>query len=376
MSKSAALDTSKVNRGLDIAKVMARARALGAPGPWRQMLQIVGLALMPPRFSPQDYYQYGFYRRDMTRARRATFLSDERRVPFHDTFKQAAGDDVLRLIEDKLVFEDWCRDHSIPSMKTIAALGVPPSPFRRSLAGVDDIVAFLAEQGVLPVFGKPTNASVSLGAVSVVGVSPDGATLTLGNGKPYPTRQLAEEIVRDWPGGYLFQALARNHPDLAPHLGRATGAMRVVTLLAPGGPEVLYAVQRLPSATAMHDCSSVNRRGFAYVRLSDGVVTRLAVHDEALIDGLRHWLNPSVPMLGMTIPFFHEAVAICIAAHKAIGSVGLIGFDVVIGPDGPALTEANSNPAHSVYQTATGLGVLTPEHEARFEVARRLAQAA
>ncbi len=376
MSKAAALDTSKVNRGLDIAKVMARARALGAPGPWRQMLQIVGLALMPPRFSPQDYYQYGFYRRDMTRARRATYLSDERLSLFHAPFKPVAGSDVLLLIEDKLAFEDWCRENSIPAMKTVASFGDPPSPFRRSLADVEDIVGFLVEPGVLPLFGKPTKSQAAFGAVSVVGVSQDGATLTLGNGKPYPTRQLAEEIVRDWPGGYLFQALARNHPDLAGHLGRATGAMRVVTLLAPAGPEVLYAVQRLPSATAMHDCSSVNKRGFAYVRLTDGVVTRLSVHDEALGDGLRHWLDPNVPMLGMTIPYFQEALAICIAAHKAIGSVGLIGFDVVIGPDGPALTEANANPAHSVYQTATGLGILTPEYEARFVVARRLSQEA
>lgn len=369
------LDTAKVARDFDAAKSALELQQNGGPGLWRQLSKILAMRLVGPRFHPSEAYRYGFFRPGFTRARRKTYLSDKG----NDTFNQIAATPEAAaskiLANDKLVFEREAKARGLAVADTLAVYACPDAGAEAiHLADADEILGFLRQPGRLPLFGKPRNSSHAFGVVSILSISDDGETLRLGNGMDYSARALADEVVQNWASGYLFQRHLFNHAVLRAQMGQATATARVCTVLGDAGPELLYISQRLPSATAMHDNSSVNRRGFAAVDPATGVITRLAVHGRGQLVDLDRWNDASTPLIGVTLPWFQETVALSIAAHRMLPGIAICGSDVVIADAGPVLTEANTNPYHSVFQTAEDQGFLTKSIVERCEKARRLCQ--
>lgn len=54
--------------------------------------------------------------------------------------------------------------------------------------------------------------------------------------------------------------------------------------------------------------------------------------------------NSDIDMSGFVIPRYHEAVSMCLEAHKKLKEVPLIGWDVVISDDFISLIEGNAGP--------------------------------
>ena len=51
--------------------------------------------------------------------------------------------------------------------------------------------------------------------------------------------------------------------------------------------------------------------------------------------------------------------------------MGVIGWDIAVGPDGPIIVECNDNTFHVLWQLAAGQGIRTNTFKARFEAARQ-----
>ncbi len=351
----------------------------GGPGPWRQMMHIIGLRFGRPRFSPRDYYTYGLYRKSISRSVRKTYLPTGSERAFH---ADLTGPDFARfdkLLTDKIAFERLALAHGITVARTRAIFGsdpqenLPDDTGARALASAADITAFLSTPENLPVFGKPRFGSHGIGAVSVRSV--DGAgVLTLGTGATCPASALAQEISTDWPAGYLFQTPLENHALLRPHLGLATSVLRICTVLTAEGPRPLYCVQRLPTAGAFHDGVSGGRRGLAAIDSTTGTITRIAERGKPLNTGLAHWNCDTTPLVGVTLPYFNDAVMLAIASHEAISGLAVCGFDVMITDTGPCIMEANTNPHAVVYQSGYDAGLLSPENLAVFAQAKAIIQ--
>jgi D-alanine-D-alanine ligase-like ATP-grasp enzyme len=50
-----------------------------------------------------------------------------------------------------------------------------------------------------------------------------------------------------------------------------------------------------------------------------------------------------------------------LAAHRALPERGIVGTDIMLSNRGPVVGEVNSNPFHSVYQTAHARGFLNAD---------------
>lgn len=350
----------------------------GGPGPWQQMIQIIGLRFGRPRFKPVDYYTYGFYRKSVTPSVRRTYLPAGAERAFHTDL---TGPDFARfdkLLTDKIAFERLAQANGIAVAQTRAVFGGDPHDPRgttgpRALSSVQDITAFLSDPENLPLFGKPRFGSHGIGVVSVRSVDAAGI-LTLANGATCTVSALAQEIATDWPTGYLFQTPLLNHAVLRPHLGLATCGTRICTVLGADGPRLLYAVQRLPTAGAIHDGAVGGRRGFGAINPATGAITRIAERGKPLNSGLMHWNCDTSPLVGVVIPYFDGAVALAIAAHRAIGGLAVCGFDVVITDTGPCIMEANTNPHAIIYQSGHDAGLLSPENRELFAQAKAILQ--
>ena len=358
------LDSAKDARNFNVGKVALLVAAAGGPSIWGQVWRMAAMRIVGPRFTTPELYTYGFFRPEIKRADRALYLSELKNEGFNQGTATEQSRASKAFVDDKLAFEHFARSKGLAIAETLAGYGVADAALE-PLGDEAAILRFLRRPGVLPVFGKPRASSHAFGVVSILSISADGDTLTLGNGMTYPAKALAAEVVANWSGGYLFQRHLFNHPSLQTHLGRATATARVTTIMGESGPELLYFVQRLPSATAMHDNSSVNRRGFAAVDPVSHKVTRIGIHTEGHVRDLDRWNDPTMPMIGVEVPFYDAAVDLALATHRLLPKLPVVGCDVALTEKGPVLTEANTNPYHSVYQVAHGKGILSAELRGR-----------
>lgn len=333
----------------------------GGPNPWKQLFQIIGYFIGGSGIRAKDYYTYGLWMRDLDPSFRKEFVPKSHRRAYNSALMMPGLGLKNDLIVDKVAVEALLRKHGFTTSLTIASYGGDNSVSHvEQLHNVDDIVAFLTRPKNPPLFAKPRFGSLTEGAIAISGMAGDGENLRLTNDVVVSPRVLANEIIADWSAGYSFQKLCKNESTLQNHVGPAMASVRLVTLLTDKGVEPFYAVMKLPSATAMHDGASLNKRAKAHINLNDGKVLRLRPHGSPYLDDLTHWQDKDSPVFGYTIPHWDQAIEICTKAHELFPAHGILGWDVFITEDGALINEVNANPS-DIYQTATGRGLNNPE---------------
>jgi hypothetical protein len=258
---------------------------------------------------------------------------------------------------------------SQPGIQAVAA-DVQPMGGHRWLNGPEAIKAYLREADALPCFGKPVWGRAGLGAASFEALE-DADHIRLGSGAVVRLDDLADEIWSDFPNGYLFQELVRPHPALKDLIGPVIGTLRIVTLDAGDGPEVLYLGQKAPAAKAMVDSFAGPLGGYAAVEPESGRILRLQDRRQLGGTDLERFPVTGAMVAGTSLPHIAEALDMGIRAHRAIGDRGIIGSDILISDRGPLLNEVNLNPGHSAYQIANARGVLNDEFLPRFRAVRQ-----
>ena len=84
------------------------------------------------------------------------------------------------------------------------------------------------------------------------------------------------------------------------------------------------------------------------------------------IEELTHHPVSGVSFDGFTFPHWKEIERVACDAHAMFPEMGLIGWDMAVGPDGPVIIEANDNPFHNLYQITHDRGVRHPEMDEAF----------
>ena len=62
--------------------------------------------------------------------------------------------------------------------------------------------------------------------------------------------------------------------------------------------------------------------------------------------------DTGIPLVGYQLPMIEEAKAMACEAAREIPEVGHVGWDMAIGPDGPAIIEGNDFPGTDLCQLA------------------------
>ncbi len=332
----------------------------------RQLWEIARLGRGKRHLPPVDYYSRGLYRRSMSWEQKAEYIGERSNHTFNHSLAPDGLSTHWALINDKMLSGFVLQGMGIPTSKTLMLYGTGPRYGNfPHIATVDGLIAALSDPPDVGLFGKPVDGSLGVGAVSINRYLGAGKVQLL-DGSEVEVSLLANEIARKFPQGYLLQERLQLHPDLAALLGSAVVTVRICSIHPESGPEVLYACLKVPAENAPIDGGTeISATGAALLDPASGEVLR-AVRGIFPHNSLIEMAPTGAgPLLGITLPFFQEARNLVISAHRAFPDHGILGWDVVLTPNGPLINEVNANTHHMFWQRAADRGFLNPEHEAR-----------
>ena len=145
-------------------------------------------------------------------------------------------------------------------------------------------------------------------------------------------------------GPYILQERLTNHPAIAALGPHAVCTARIVTCRqADGQPAHLLSVFRMPAATETAAADNFAAGGFASAVDHAAGTLNTAVRknlNDAAIDYVAY-PGSAQPFAGFCLPFWKEALDLCLQAHRVFSEFPSVGWDVAITPDGPVLLEGN-----------------------------------
>ena len=156
----------------------------------------------------------------------------------------------------------------------------------------------------------------------------------------------------------LLEDCVVQHRAMASLCPTSVNTIRIATLLGDKQQGVVYAYLRIGNGKVMDnvDCGGMA----APVDLATGRLSSVGA-DKAGNSNETHPLTGTrIP--GFQIPFFAEAVDMCMSAAQVKPRVRFVAWDVAITEEGPVFIEGNSFPSHAIPQFAAhfpdGIGIL------------------
>jgi hypothetical protein len=362
----------------DSPKLVRVAREHGV-SPFAQFGQILSFQMRRTGLHASEYYDFELYHPRYDAGARAQFLGvlGSRRLNLR--LSPRALHKHFDLMDDKALFSVLLAGLGLQTTQTQAVVDVSRTFGRLPvLRDVASIRRFLTQEARYPLFAKPAFGSLSVGSALIEEVNPDGETLRLGNGRTVPLQAFAQEILKfHGQSGFLFQSAVRQHPALTAIAGPALGTIRVVTVTEEASqPRVLYVLWKIPSSAAMSDNFWQSGSMLANVDLDTGEVLGCRQGTGLETTQVENHPVSGKPITGTCLPFWSEVKALAEQAHAVFPNAGVMGWDIGLSEDGPVIVEGNNGPHHTLYQLATGEGILNARFAPVFDkIAARKAAA-
>ncbi|MEA4928273.1 MAG: sugar-transfer associated ATP-grasp domain-containing protein [Candidatus Limiplasma sp.] len=148
------------------------------------------------------------------------------------------------------------------------------------------------------------------------------------------------------------------HPRMMALCPTSVNTIRIATLLGDRKQGVVYAFLRIGTGKVMDnvDCGGMAAR----VDLESGKLLTVGA-DKAGNTFTTHPIT-GTPIVGFEVPFFKEAMDMCLRAALKVPQMRFIAWDVAVTEQGPCFIEGNSFPSHAVPQFAAhypdGIGIM------------------
>lgn len=350
------------------------ARQFGV-SPLRQFGEMMRLGAGRKNIDFNEYYSNQVYRVDLSFSDKKSFVGKKGSFRLNLRLSPYQVTGLRPFVRDKVLYAAVMNQFgfAVPQMQAVFAEDRHYGTLA-VLKTAEDIETFMLEDAEYPLFVKPEEGSGSVGSALISEIDSDSRELLLSNGKRVDLRAFANEVVRDYGEGFLFQDAVRQHRLLTEVAGQAVGSIRVVTVNDGSGPTCLYALWKIPSPRAMSDNYWQPGSMLAEIDKSSGRVLqcrRGSGPDQEMLD--RHPVS-GVVFSGMQIPHWDAVLRLASDAHAMMPKFGVIGWDIAITEDSPVIIESNANPHHMLYQLSTGRGILSAEFKPVFDrVAERAA---
>ena len=202
--------------------------------------------------------------------------------------------------------------------------------------------AFLVGKG--PLICKPLDGSSGQG---ILKITPD----------QYARPDALYASLRSAGIGIVEECVVQ-HEALAALCPTSVNTLRIATMLGDKKQGVVYAYLRIGNGKVMDnvDCGGMA----APVDLKTGVLCGVGANKAG--DAFERHPMTGARIPGTAIPYWQEAVAMCLEASRVVPQVRFVAWDVAITPDGPVFIEGNSFPSHAIPQFAAhfpdGIGIL------------------
>lgn len=348
---------------------LRQTRELFGKSEFAQLLEIARLVLGPGHLSPWDYHAYRLWDDGLTWARKREFIGNNL-VDW--TVHHVSDVERGERMRDKVAVSKIFEDNGIPTPRTWAVYHpdreAQGAPMLRDAAELAD---YIRKSIPYPFFFKPVTAHLSVGAGLAQSYDASTDTLQMLEGDPvtvdefvrgvceYCARQ--ERNLERPEAGYLFQDVARQHPEVSERCGPTLATFRIAVITDDRGPHVFASPWKIPAPGVAADnfyrqgnlLANVDFRTGEVRRLIRGTGAQLEVFDD----------NPYTQrrMTGWRVPHFEEVCEVVLRGSALFPGVRLQGWDVGIGPDGPVVIEANHGASFRLPQFASGRGLATPE---------------
>ncbi|GHF32987.1 sugar-transfer associated ATP-grasp domain-containing protein [Seohaeicola zhoushanensis] len=339
------------------SEIVKVAREYGV-SPLKQLREMIALNLSPARLEFPEYFSNRLFDPDMTMAQKREYVGKASNWRLNQTLSPHGLVRSNRVVKNKLLYSSLLNSLGLRSTRTQALVAnFPRGGAIPTFSNAADLKAFLLNDARYPLFGKPNGGSLSAGSACIVGVDGVAGTAKLADGRQVSLDALCTEMAGDHRGGFLLQDALVQHPDMAAIIGKAIGSLRIVTVTEGDIAYPLYSVWKIPSPTAMSDNFWQDGSMIGAIDLETGKVTRARTGSGLKGRDIETHPVSGKHLLGFQIPHFREALALACRAHDVFPEFGVLGFDMAITADGPAVVECNDNPFHMLYQIANQRGV-------------------
>ncbi len=328
--------------------------------PLKQMKDILSMRMSAQKLGSNEYYDLRVFDPLHDKTAKRQFLGQGGINAMNLLMNPDSLMETKNFVGNKLTYTHHLNDAGIASTETQAFVTTEHKTDQDFvLKDAAEIVAFMRDKAVYPLFGKPFGGSLSVGSVRIDGI--DGDKLSLGKGGSISVEAFAADVLRVYPEGYLLQTALAPHQKLARVAGDAIGSLRIVTTHDGNKAKPAYAVWKLPAPNAMSDNFWQDGSMLALIDISNGTVLNCHRGKGPQAELIEQHPTSKMPVVGMQIPFWDEALRTSCAAHDMFPELGICGFDVAVTDQGPVILECNDNPNHMLYQFPARKGVRNTE---------------
>jgi Sugar-transfer associated ATP-grasp len=341
---------------IDLAEAFSAATVSSGKSTGQLLREIVALWCGPGRLTPREYFYYRLHDKRYTDAERRRFRGRAAQLRIN---RRTRSFPWTLVANDKLLFYAVTQGLGYPTPGVLAVYH-PSRAFGRA-AGLRDaaeLAAFLREGMRYPCFAKPVLGMYSYGGHAIMSVDRAGDALRFWDGRSTGIDEFTGTLDRSDRGGYLFQEFREPHPAIAALCGPRLATVRLVVTFRSSGPAVFRAVWKVP--TGINVADNFWRPGNVLCALdpASGTVRRAIRGYGAALEELEVHPDSGAPLLGFTLPCWHELVALTLDAARSFVSLRLQAWDVAVCPDGPLLVELNAGGDYNLPQLATGQGIM------------------
>lgn len=338
------------------APLIVRVARVHQVSPFRQMRETTSLRFGVRKLQPKEYYDFGLFDPAMPMVEKRQYVGVAGSKALNQRLSPPELVPTGAFVGNKLFYSAFLNQMGLGAPETQAVFSSHGSfgalQVLRDAAGLE---AFLRNDAKYPIFGKPLNGSLSVGSIRIDALK--GDILQLGNGQTHRLSAFTEEVMSKYSNGYLFQSALQPHAEMKEITGSAIGCVRVVTVNDTGRPRALYALWKIPSATAMSDNFWQSGSMLAAIDIASGEVTKCRLGTGLDTKDVSHHPETNAKIVGRMLPHWDSVLKIAEDAHGLFPEFGVCGYDIAICEDGPRIVECNDTPFHTLYQLASRRGI-------------------
>lgn len=334
--------------------MVAVARRYGL-GPLKQMREMYALRFGPGKLAFHEYFSSGAFNPELSMAQKRAYLGKTGSYEVNVAASPMKLTGSRAFLRDKVMYTTLIERLGLPTTRTQAvvhsARGFGSLPVLRS---AEDVAAFLRNDACYPLFAKPCEGAAAIGSALIL--ARGGDLLRLGNGRAVDLEGFAQEIIEDYPEGFILQDAIQQHSYMASMTGQAVGTLRMVTIRDHKGIRPLYTVWKVPSPRAMSDNFWQSGSMVALVDDKTGKVKRCKMGTGLSAEWIKTHPVSGLAFKDFAFPHWEAVREAACEGHALFPEFGIVGWDIAIGPEGPILIECNDNPYHVLWQLAAGKG--------------------
>lgn len=338
--------------------------------PIRQCREIMSLNFGRGKLASHEYYSSGCFNPDLTPCQKSEYVGEQGSYNLNTRLSPKRQTPSRGFINDKVLYCALLESLGLRTTETQAVVlrkrsygNIP------ALRTIKDVKKFFFDTAIYPIFGKPVEGSKSVGTALIKGIDRDAELLLLANGRKVDVTSFASEVVEDFESGFIFQSAVTQHPDMHRITGDAIGTLRVITIRGENGVQTLYSLWKIPSPKAMSDNFWQAGSMVAEVDTSTGKVVKCKRGSGMDAEWIAAHPENGEALTGFQVPHWEATKALAIEGHELFPEFGIFGWDIAMTIDGPLIIECNANPFHSLYQLATGRGILNDDFKPYFDAA-------